>query len=149
MDASGGDPPPRSRLHPPGTLAGARRQEQSVTQRFGNPTIGTQRKSKQFKSARVVKTLPRTGVLLPTFLTSARWRTAHPRGSVSFGGYRLPRMTGHDLVCSLHWRASPWISRRAGSITNRTALRRTFSTRVNRRSPPVEFFDASTGFRGL
>jgi hypothetical protein len=40
-------------------------------QRFGNPTIGKQRKSKQFKSARVVKTLPRTGVLLPTFLTSA------------------------------------------------------------------------------
>jgi hypothetical protein len=52
---------------------------ESVTQRFGNPTIGKQRKSKQFKSARVVKTLPRTGVLLPTFLTSARWRTAHPR----------------------------------------------------------------------
>ena len=47
MDASGGDPPPRSRLHPPGTLAGARRQEQSVTQRFGNPTIGKQRKSEQ------------------------------------------------------------------------------------------------------
>ena len=64
MDASGGDPPPRSRLHPPGILAGARHQEQSVTQRFGNPTIGKQRKSKQFKSARVVKTLPRTGVLL-------------------------------------------------------------------------------------
>ena len=41
---------------------GSRRQEQSVTQRFGNPTIGKQRKSKQFKSARVVKTLPRTGV---------------------------------------------------------------------------------------
>ncbi len=36
---------------------GSRRQEQSVTQRFGNPTIGKQRKSKQFKSARVVKTL--------------------------------------------------------------------------------------------
>ncbi len=52
---------------------------QSVTQRFGNPTIGKQRKSKQVKSARVVKTLPRTGVLLPTFLTSARWRTAQPR----------------------------------------------------------------------
>jgi len=45
-------------------LAGARRQEQSVTQRFGNPTIGKQRKSKQFKSTRVVKTLPRTAVLL-------------------------------------------------------------------------------------
>ena len=41
---------------------GSRRQEQSVTRRFGNPTIGKQRKSKQFKSARVVKTLPRTGV---------------------------------------------------------------------------------------
>jgi hypothetical protein len=32
-------------------------------QRFGNPTIEKQRKSKQFKSARVVKTLPRTDVL--------------------------------------------------------------------------------------
>jgi len=53
-----------------------RGRSKSVTQRFGNPTIGKQRKSKPFKSARVVKTLPRTDVLLPTFLTSARWRTA-------------------------------------------------------------------------
>ncbi len=76
---------------------GSRRQEQSVTQRFGNPTIGKQRKSKQFKSARVVKTLPRTGVLLPTFLTSARGAQPN-RGSVSFVGYPLPRMTGHDAT---------------------------------------------------
>ena len=67
---------------------GSRRQEQSVTQRFGNPTIGKQRKSKQFKSARVVRTLPRTGVLLPTFLTSARGAQPN-RGSVSFVGYPL------------------------------------------------------------
>ena len=64
-----------------------------------------QRKSKQFKSARVVKTLPRTGVLLPTFLTSARGAQPN-RGSVSFVGYPLARMTGHDLVCSLHWRVA-------------------------------------------
>ena len=73
---------------------GSRRQEQSVTQRFGNPTIGKQRKSKQFKSARVVRTLPRTGVLLPTFLTSARGAQPN-RGSVSSVGYPLARMTGH------------------------------------------------------
>jgi hypothetical protein len=53
--------------------------KQSVTQRVGRPTIGKQRKSKQVKSARVVKTLPRKGVLLPTLLTSPRWRTAQPR----------------------------------------------------------------------
>jgi len=41
--------------------------KQSVTPRVDRPTIGTQRKSKQFKSARVVKTLPRTGVL-PEFI---------------------------------------------------------------------------------
>ena len=111
-----------------------RRLHHDVTQRFGNPTIEKQRKSKQFKSARAVKTLPRTGVLLPTFLTSARGAQPN-RGSVSFVGYPLPRMTGHDLVCSLHWYASPWISRSAGSITTRTAVRRTSSTRVHRRSP--------------
>ena len=31
-------------------------------------------------------------------------------------------MTGHDLVCSPHWCASPWISRSAASITTRAAL---------------------------
>lgn len=36
--------------------------KQSVTQPFGSPTIGKQKKSKQVKSARVVKTLK--GVLL-------------------------------------------------------------------------------------
>lgn len=45
------------------------------------------------------------------------------RGSVSFVGYPLPRMIGRDLVFSLHWCASPWISRSAGSTT-RTAVRR-------------------------
>src|SRR6266404_5428143 len=39
------------------------------------------------------------------------------RGSVSFVGHPRPRMTGHDLLCSLHWCASPRISRSAGSIT--------------------------------
>jgi hypothetical protein len=34
-------------------LAGARRQEQSVTQRFGNPTIGKQRKSEQRADDRI------------------------------------------------------------------------------------------------
>jgi len=84
---------------------GSRRQEQSVTQRFGNPTIGKQRKSKQFKSARVVRTLPRTGVLLPTFLTSGPWRTAQSR-FCQFWRDPLARMTGHDLVGSLHWRVA-------------------------------------------
>ena len=51
----------------------------SLTERFGSPSIGKQRKSKPFKSARVVKTLPRKGVLRPTLLTSPRWRTAQPR----------------------------------------------------------------------
>ncbi len=41
--------------------------KKSVIQPFGRPTIGTQKKSKQFKSARAVKTLPRTGVL-PEFI---------------------------------------------------------------------------------
>ena len=76
---SGAYPSGSSRSAPRGAAEEQQRAKQSVTQRFGNPTIGKQRKSKQFKSARVVKTLPRTGVLLPTFLTSARWRTAHPR----------------------------------------------------------------------
>jgi hypothetical protein len=39
-------------------------------------------------------------VLLPTFLTSARGAQPN-RGSVSFVGDPLPRMTGHDLVCSI------------------------------------------------
>ena len=36
----------------------------SITAKFGAPTIGKQRKSKQPKSARVVKALPRKGVLI-------------------------------------------------------------------------------------
>jgi len=36
----------------------------SITAKFGAPTIGKQRKSKQPKSTRVVKALPRKGVLI-------------------------------------------------------------------------------------
>ncbi len=43
------------------------------------------------------------------------------RGSVSFVGYPLPRMIGRDLVFSLHWCASPWISRSAGSTAPASA----------------------------
>ena len=100
------------RLRPPGVLAGVETSGAVRHPAVRQPHDWEQRKSKQFKSARVVKTLPRTGVLLPTFLTSARGAQPN-RGSVSFVGYPLAR-TG----------ASPWISRSAGSITTRTAVRR-------------------------
>jgi len=93
------------RLRPPGVLAGVETSGAVRHPAVRQPHDWEQRKSKQFKSARVVKTLPRTGVLLPTFLTSARGAQPN-RGSVSFVGYPLARMTGHDLVCSLHWRVA-------------------------------------------
>jgi hypothetical protein len=64
----------------------------------------------------------------PTLLTSPRWRTAQPR-FCQFG--RVPAVP-HD-----------WSGLVFGSITTRTAVRRTSSTRVHRRSPPVELLEAS------
>src|SRR5712691_5224663 len=86
--------------------------------RVGRPTIGEQRKSSPPASSR---RSPRTGVRHPTLLTSPRWRTAQPR-FCQFCRVPAARTTGHDLVCSLHWGAPPWISRSAGFITTRTAV---------------------------
>jgi hypothetical protein len=63
------------------------------------------------------------------------------RGSVSFVGYPLPRMIGRDLVFSLHWCASPWISRSAGFPASAAAQRLLSCLSVR----PV----ATAGFRGL
>ncbi len=88
-------------------------------------------KSKQFKSARVVRTLPRKGVLLPTFLTLARWRTAQPRFCQSC---RVPAApddgTRPSLFAPLVRVALDQPERRLHH--SRTAVRRTSSTRVHR-----------------